>query len=60
MQYTDTVMQALPVLTSNGFYVTWNGTYTTALSPENAAVAADFRMADYWYRRHFLYGEIVK
>ena len=60
MQYTDTVMQALPVLTANGFYVTWDGTYATELSPENAAVASDFRIADYWYRRHFLYGETAR
>ena len=55
MQYTDTVMEALPVLTSNGFYVTADGSYTTSLTEEQARIEADFRIADHWYKRHFLY-----
>ncbi len=57
MQYTDTVMADLPVLTSNGFYVTEDGTFTTALPQELARTAEDFRIADYWYRKNFLYRE---
>ncbi|MBR4656338.1 MAG: LTA synthase family protein [Oscillospiraceae bacterium] len=55
MQYTDTVMEALPVLTSNGFYVTRLGTFTTYPSPADVRIAEDFRIADYWYKRNFLY-----
>ncbi len=55
MQYTDTVMDALPVLTTNGFYVTADGTFTTGLSEAEARTVADFRIADYWYKRNFLY-----
>ncbi len=60
MQYTDSVMSQLPVLTSNGFYVSWDGTFTTAPSPEQAKLISDFRIADFWYRRHFLYEELTK
>ncbi len=60
MQYTDTVMRALPVLTSNGFYVSWDGVFTTDPTPEQAKIISDFRIADFWYRRHFLYEDLAK
>ena len=60
MQYTDSVMSQLPVLTSNGFYVSWDGAFTTAPDPEQAKIISDFRIADFWYRRHFLYEELTK
>ncbi len=60
MQYTDTVMSALPVLTSNGFYVSWGGVFTTTPNPEQAEIISDFRIADFWYRRHFLYEDLAK
>ena len=60
MQYSDTVMDVMPVLTANGSCVTRDGAFAAGLSPENARIAADFRIADYWYRRHFLYGEAAK
>ncbi len=59
MQYTDSVMSVLPVLTSNGFYVSWDGTFTAAPDEEQAKVISDYRIADFWYRRHFLYGDLA-
>ena len=53
MQYADTVMAELPVVTSNGFYVTADGTFTTDLTPEQQQLVNDFRIADYWYRHHY-------
>ena len=53
MQYTDTVMAQLPVVTSNGFYVTADGTFTKTLTPEQEKLVSDFRIVDYWYRHHF-------
>ena len=60
MQYTDSVMSQLPVLTSNGFYVSRDGTFTTEPDPDQAKLISDFRIADYWYRRHFLYEDQAK
>jgi len=60
MQFTDEVMRRLPVLTSNGFCVSWDGTFITAPDEEQARLISDYRIADYWYRRHFLYGDLVK
>ena len=59
MQYTDSIMSRLPVLTSNGFYISWDGVFTTSPDEEQARLISDYRIADYWYRRHFLYGAIA-
>ena len=38
----------------------WDGAFTTAPDPEQAKLISDFRIADFWYRRHFLYEELAK
>lgn len=60
MQFTEDIMDEFPVVTSNSFYVSRDGTLYRVLENEQAEIVSDYRIADYWYRRHFLYGELAK
>ncbi len=55
MQYTDQLMEAIPVVTSNGFYMTADGNFTTELDGENAQLLQDFEIVEYYRKNNFPY-----
>jgi len=55
MQYTDQLMDVLPVITSNGFYVTADGVLTTELTEENAQLLQDYKIVEYYMKKNYLY-----
>lgn len=59
MQATGQVMDRVPVMNRpTGLYVE-NGALTGTLSPEGQALVDDYRSAQYYYRRHFSYRDLL-
>lgn len=56
MQATEEIRQALPVITTVGFYEE-DGTLTDTLSSEGQIALDTFREMEYYYYRHFMYKE---
>lgn len=49
MQFTSDMMQTLPVVSTNGYYVE-NGELTRTLSPEGAAKLHDYECVQFWLK----------
>ncbi|MBR6678287.1 MAG: hypothetical protein IKL23_06125 [Oscillospiraceae bacterium] len=56
MQYTETVRETLPVLTSTGYYLS-NGAVKTELNERESAVLQEYTCMSYYWKNEFLYGE---
>ena len=57
LQATETIRAKLPVITSGGKVITADGTLTAAPEGEEAQALADFRTLEYYWAKHFAYGQ---
>ena len=57
LQATETIRAKLPVITSVGKVITADGTLTAAPEGEDAQALADFRTLEYYWAKHFAYGQ---